>query len=245
MRGLFAIYRRELAGLFFGPLAWVLLALAFLLNGYLFALYLKTAGGDVDIAVRLALGESWAFWALLILVPPLLTMRMISEESKSGILEFLLTAPVSDAAVVVGKFLAATTFLALMWSSVFVYALTLASLGVAPDPGVLLGGFIGAVLASALFCAVGLLASCFTNTPVLAAFAAVLVNLGLVIAPLLGGLSDEPWVRRAVRQVDVLDHHKNSFLLGVFDTSYALFFVAWTIMVLFLTVRALETRRWA
>lgn len=245
MRGLVAIYRRELAGLFFGPLAWVLLALAFFLNGYLFILYLKTSGGDVDVSVRLALGDSWIFWALLILVPPLLSMRMISEESRSGILEFILTAPVSDAAVVVGKFLAATTFLGIMWSSVFVYALMLSSLGVAPDLGVLIGGFIGALLVSALFCAVGLFASCLTNTPVLAAFAAVLLNLGIVIAPLLSGLSDDPLVRRAIRRIDVLDHHKSSFLLGVFDTSYAVFFVAWTILVLFLTVRALETRRWA
>jgi ABC-2 type transport system permease protein len=245
MRGLVAIYRREMAGLFFGPLAWALLSLAFFLNGYLFVLYLKGSAGSVDLAVRLALGESWAFWALQILVPPLLTMRMVSEESRSGIIEFLLTAPISDAAVIGGKFLAATTFMALMWSSVFLYALVLVSLGIAPDLGVLLGGFLGAVLASALFSAVGLLASALTNTPVLAAFAAVLANLAIVIAPLLSKLSDDPALRRAVRRVDVIDHHTNSFLLGVFDTSYAVFFVAWTALAVFLAVRALETRRWA
>jgi ABC-2 type transport system permease protein len=245
MRGILAIYRREMAGLFYGPLAWVLLALAFVLNGYLFVLYLKSSGGNVDLAVRLALGESWAFWVLLILVPPLLTMRMVSEESKSGILEFLLTAPISDMAVIVGKFLAATTFMALLWSGVFLYALVLRSLGVAPDMGVLVGGWLGAVLASALFSAVGLLASALTNTPVLAAFAAVLANLVIVIAPLLSNLSDDPALRRAVRRIDVIDHHTNSVRLGVFDTSYAVFFVAWTALAIFLTVRALETRRWA
>ncbi|MDZ4772248.1 MAG: ABC transporter permease subunit [Planctomycetota bacterium] len=245
MRGLLAIYRREMAGLFFGPLAWVLLALVFLLNGYLFVLYLKSSGGNVDTAVRLSLGDSWAFWVLLILVPPLLTMRMVSEESKSGLLEFLLTAPISDASVIVGKFLAATTFLALMWSAVFVYAGALSTLGAAPDTGVLIGGWIGAVLASALFSAVGLLASALTNTPVLAAFGAVLMNLVIVIAPLLSNLSDDPVFQRAIRHIDVIDHHTNSFLLGLFDTSYAVFFVAWTVLFLFLTVRALETRRWA
>jgi ABC-2 type transport system permease protein len=245
MRGILAIYRREMAGLFFGPLAWLLLALAFVMNGYLFVLYLKGSGGNVDYAVRLALGESWAFWMLLILVPPLLTMRMVSEESRSGILEFLLTAPISDMAVITGKFLAATTFMALLWSGVFLYAIVLQSLGVAPDMGVLLGGWLGAVLASALFSAVGLLASALTNTPVLAAFGAVLANLAIVIAPLLSNLTDDPAVRRAVRHIDVIDHHKNSFLLGLFDTSYAVFFVAWTALFVFLTVRALETRRWA
>lgn len=245
MRGLFAIYRRELAGLFYGPLAWVLLALALLLNGYLFVLYLKNGAGSVDDAVQLALGRSWMFWFLIVLVPPLLTMRMVSEESRSGILEFLLTAPITDAAVVVGKFLAATTFLSILWAPIFLYALGLSSLGVAPDAGGLLGGYMGAVLVSGLFAAVGLFASALTNTPVLAAFVAVLANAAILCAPLLAGLSDDPRLRQAIRHIDVVDHHTNSFLLGVFDTSYAVFFVAWTAFALFLTVRVIETRRWA
>jgi len=79
----------------------------------------------------------------------------------------------------------------------------------------------------------------------LAAFGAVLMNLVIVIAPLLSNLSDDPVFQRAIRHIDVIDHHTNSFLLGLFDTSYAVFFVAWTVLFLFLTVRALETRRWA
>lgn len=244
MRGVLAIWRRELAGLFVTPLAWVLLFLAFLLDGYMLLSYLELGRGDVDLAVRLALGDSWLFWTLLVLFPPLLTMRMISEEARSGMLEFLLTAPVSDAAVVLGKFLAATTFMAILWSSVFVYALVLASVGVAPDPGILIGGFLGAVLTSALFTAIGLLSSSLTDAPILATFAAVLANIVVVLAPVLGRLLDAPWARFLVARVDVLDHHKNSFLWGVFDTAYAAFFVAWTAFALFLVVRSLEARRW-
>jgi ABC-2 type transport system permease protein len=238
------IYRREIAGLFFGPLAWLLLALAFLLNGYLFVFYLKFAGGDVDVAIRASLGESWPFWALLILFPPLLTMRMISEESRTGLLEFLLTAPVSDAAVVVGKFLAAVTFLGILWACIFIYAFTLARLGMAPDPGVLVGGWIGALLVSGFFCAIGLFASSLTNTPVLSAFAAVLLNLAIVISPLLAQMSGQRWLRNVIERIDVLDHHKNAFMLGVLDSSYVVFFVAWTGLFLFMTVRMLEARRW-
>ena len=83
-----------------------------------------------------------------------------------------------------------------------------------------------------------------TSTPVVAAFAAVIANLALVTAPLLGGLSDQPFVRRAVARIDVLDHHKSAFLAGVLDTSYFAFFVAWTLVFLFLAVRAVEARRW-
>lgn len=244
MRGVLAITRRELAGLFVGPLAWALLFIAVLLQGWLFVLYLKTSGGDVDLALRLTLGESFVFWALMILVPPLLTMRMISEESRTGILEFLLTAPVSDAAVVTGKFVAALTFLAILWGTAFAYGLVVASLGVAPDWGALAGGWIGAVLCSALFCAIGLCASASTSTPIVAAFGAIVVNLVVVTAPLLAGLSDQPWVRRAVARVDVIDHHKGAFLVGVLDTSYVVFFLAWTAWFVFLAVRAVEARRW-
>lgn len=244
MRGLVAITRRELAGLFVGPLAWALLFIAVLLQGYLFVVYLRTFGGDVDVALRYALGESFVFWALLVLLPPLVTMRMISEESRSGILEFLLTAPVSDAAVVIGKFCAALAFLALFWSTTFVYGLVVASLGYAPDWGALAGGWIGAVLCSAFFVGVGLFASAVTSTPIVAAFGAIVLNLVFVIAPLLVGYSDQTWVRRAVARVDVIDHHKSAFLAGVIDTSYVVFFAAWTAFFVFLAVRAVEARRW-
>ncbi len=244
MKGLGAIYRRELAGLFVGPLAWVLLFIATLLQGWLFVLYLRSSGGDVDIALNWTLGESWVFWALVILAPPLLTMRMISEESRTGILEFLLTAPVTDAAVVAGKFLAAASFMALLWATVFVYAGVLGSLGMPPDWGLLAGAWLGACLASALSCAVGLLASSLTSTPIVAAFGAIVANLVLILAPLLSGLSDQPWVRRAIARVDVIDHHKNAFLAGVIDSAYLAFFLAWTALFLFLAVRVVEARRW-
>jgi len=244
LRGFLAITRRELAGLFVGPLAWALLFIAVLLQGWLFVLYLKSLGGDVDLALRWTLGESWVYWALLILVPPLLTMRMISEESRTGILEFLLTAPVTDAAVVTGKFVAALVFLALLWSGAFVYGLVVASLGVPPDWGTLFGGWIGAVLCSGLFVGVGLFASSITSTPIVAAFGAIVLNLVFVTAPLLAGLSDQPWVRRAVASVDVIDHHKGAFLTGVLDTSYVVFFVSWSGFFVFLAIRAVEARRW-
>lgn len=244
MKGLVAIYRRELSGLFFGPLAWVLLCIALLLNGYLFTLYLKGAEGDLDVATRLSLGDSFVFWALVVLVPPLLTMRMISEESRSGMIEFLLTAPVSDAAVVGGKFLAATTFMALLWGAVFVYAATIAAVGPRPDWGALCGGWTGALLVSGLFTAIGLFASSLTSTPIVAAFAAIVFNLVLVLAPLLAGLSDAPWVSRAVAHVHVIDHLKSAFLIGVVDSAYVVFFAAWTALFLFAAVRALEARRW-
>jgi ABC-2 type transport system permease protein len=244
MRGFLAIYRRELAGLFVGPLAWVLLCIALALNGFVFVLYLKLSGGDLDVATRYELGESFVFWVVIMLFPPLLTMRMISEEARSGMLEFLLTAPVSDLAVVCGKFAAALTFMALLWLCVPVYVLTAGAVGPSPDWGMAVGGWIGATLASALFCSVGILSSSLTGTPVVAATAAAIANIVIVIFPLLARMSDAAWVASAVSRIDVKQHLASSFLIGVVDSSYALFFAAWTALFLFMAVRAVEARRW-
>ena len=244
MRGFGAIYRRELAALFLGPLAWTLLCIALFLNGYLFLLYLRGSGGDIDLALRFSLGESFLFWALCVLFPPLLTMRMLSEEARSGMLEYLLTAPVGDLAVICGKFAAALSFMALLWGTVFFYAGVLAWQGAPIDWGVVAAGWLGAVLCSALFCGPGLWMSSLTATPVVAAFAAVVLNLVVVLLPLLAGLSGINALAFASDSVDVPRHLRSAFLFGVVDTAYVAFFAVWTAFFLFLSTRALEARRW-
>ena len=241
MRGLTAIWRRELAALFLGPLAWTLLFLAFLFVGPLFVQQLQREGGDVDQSLRFTLV---LMFYVAVIAAPLVTMRMISEESRGGLLEYLLTAPVADAAVVTGKFLAATSFFAILAGVVFVLALALAWQGVPPDFGTLVTGWIGVVLASGLFCAIGLLASSLTSTPIVAAFAAVVLDLVLVLAPQLARLSSAGWVGRAVSRIDVTDHLSSSFLRGSIDSAHVVFFVAWSALCLFFAVRAVETRRW-
>lgn len=241
MRGLLPIWRRELSALFLGPLAWTLLCIAFLFVGLNFVENLKRGGGDVDQALRYA--QVLTFY-VAVFAAPLVTMRMISEESKGGLLEYLLTAPVADAAVVTGKFLAATSFFAILAAVVFVQALALASQGVPPDLGTLVAGWLGVVLASGLFCAIGLLASSLTSIPLVAAFAAVVLDIVLVLAPQLARLSPEPWVARAVSRIDVTDHLSSSFLRGSIDSAHAVFFLAWTALFLFFAVRAIEMRRW-
>jgi ABC-2 type transport system permease protein len=244
MRGFLTIYVRELRGLAIGLWSWVLLAIALGLNAFFFLAFLKEMGGDVDDSLRFTLGGSVPYWAFMVFFPPLLTMRMISEESRSGMLEFLLTAPVSDGAVVCGKLLAATTFMAVRWGSVLLYALTLGALGTSPDWGPVLGGYLGSVLTSGLFCGVGILASASTNTPLLAAFLAFIANLFILLLPLLGSLTEASWLHALVTKVDVIAHFQKSFLVGVFDTAQVSFFLCWTALFVFFAVRLVETRRW-
>ena len=261
MSGTITIFRREFAGLFLSPLAWVLLLVSLFVNGFFFVLLLHQSGGDMGVALGGALGGAWPFWYFLVFLPPLLCMRLIAEEAHSGTLEYLLTAPVTDVAVVVGKFLAATAFMGVLWLSVLVYALRIDAGGVTPDWGPVLGGYLGAVLASGLFVAIGLFASSLTSTPMIAAFLAFMACLWWLILPQVGALvframralladvaggvdTAREWFFGALNTMDVVAHFQASFLIGVFDTSEVVFFLTWTALFLFLTVRSLETRRW-
>lgn len=248
MSGFAAVYRRELAGLFLSPLAWILFCLAIFYNAFFFVSVLgDEAGGEVNTALALLLGGGWPFWILNALLAPLITMRMISEESRSGLLEFLLTAPVSDAAVVVGKALAASTFLALVWAFVPVCGLAVHLLGAPPDWGMLLVAWLGAVLVSALFVSIGLVCSAASGTPLVAAFLAMVVNVVLVFLPILGQRAAGRTAGAlgwAIEKVDVMAHYQGSFQSGALDSAHVFFFVAWILAMLFLAVRLVELRRW-
>ncbi len=247
MSGTWTIFRRELAGLFFGPLAWVLLCAALLLNGALFVWYVGSSSGDVDLSVSLILGMAAPYWAVMAVLPPLLTMKMISEESRAGLLEFLLTAPVSDWAVVLGKLLAATAFMSLLWASTLLYGVAVASLGAPPDWPVLFGAYIGAVITSGLFCGIGMVASAGTSTPLLAAFLAFVFNVVLLLLPFLkdlAGAEPDNWRGAFFRRIDVGSRLQGSFTMGVIDTSHLVFFLVWTAFCVFLATRLVESRRW-
>jgi ABC-2 type transport system permease protein len=261
VRGALIVCRRELVGLFYSPLAWILLVVALFVNGIFFVAYLGESNGDVSDMLNLALGGAWPFWALLVFLPPLLAMRMVAEEARTGTLEFLLTAPVSDAAVISGKFLAATAFMSVLFGSVLLYAVAIAALGVQPDWGPVLGSYLGAVLCSALFVSISLFSSTLTNTPLVAAFLAFMANLWWLVLPFLatlvmsqvtgllsswtGGLErSQALVVGALERMDVMSHFRVSFQRGVFDSAEVVFFLSWTAFFLFLTVRTLEARRW-
>ncbi|QDU84772.1 ABC-2 family transporter protein [Planctomycetes bacterium Pla163] len=251
--GTWIVFRRELVGLFLQPLAWILLLLASLFQGLMFtSVYLPGQGGDVHRAALALLGGTEMFWILALVMTPLVTMRMISEEARSGVLEFLLTAPVPDVSVVLGKLLAATSFMGILWGSGFLPLIVSTIGGVPPDWSHLLVAYFGMVLVSALFCAVGLTMSALCATPILAAFLAFLANLALMLSGIALRLTDavpEEVVPRAaiewiVDKFDVVGRFQVSFVAGVLDSAHVAFFLAWTMAFVFLAVRMLEMRRW-
>jgi ABC-2 type transport system permease protein len=247
VRGFRTIFARELAALFLSPLAWILLGATFLYDAFFFLYALERGtGGEVNGAL-LYMHEG-PFWLLVVILPPLLTMRMISEEARSGMLEFVLTAPVGDASVVVGKALAATTFMALAAAVPQLFGLLVTLLGASPDWGQLAAQWLGAVLVSGLFCALGILSSASSGTPLVAAFLAIVANIVLVFLPLLAPFLARGRLRGLVgwmlEKLSIQEHFRGSFLTGALDSAHVVFFLAWILALLFLSVRRVETKRW-
>ncbi len=209
---------------------------------------------------------------LMILVPPILTMRCFAEEKRTGSIEVLLTAPVRDHEIVVGKWLASVAFFGLLWLPTLFILLALredAFLGADLAFGPTLSGYLGIALVGSLLLAVGCFTSSLTDNQLLASlaamlFAALLLFVPGFVAPHLAesgiaqaadtapvGAFDrvlefarEEVLIPLVRQVDVLDHLTNWFFRGVINSAHVVFYVVGTAVFLFLTTRSLEARRW-
>ncbi|MBZ0296528.1 MAG: ABC transporter permease, partial [Anaerolineae bacterium] len=165
MRGTWLIFRREVAQYFVSPAAYLIGAGFLLLTGFIF-------NNDLVLSVTVkaaspAVVPSFLSFALIFFAP-LLTMRMLAEEEREGTLELLLTAPVNDSAIVLGKFLAAWFFYSVLLAATLIYQIILASIS-QPDLGHAAGAYYGIWLYGGATLAVGLLFSALTENQVIAA----------------------------------------------------------------------------
>jgi len=235
---------REVESLFFSPLAYIVLTVFLVLSGFSFVIALGAAGGIVSDTLALFLGDGPFFWICLVAVPPLVTMRLVAEERRSGTLEVLLTAPVRDRDVILAKFLGALVFQAFLWAPTLVYVRILRGYGALPDPGQLLTSYVGIALATALLTAAGLLFSTRTSNQIVAAVSALTFNILLLFVPVL--LQGERFAAlgRALASVSIVEHFATAFGKGLLDTGVLAFYVVGTAGLLVLATRSLEARRW-
>ncbi|MEC7240653.1 MAG: ABC transporter permease subunit [Myxococcota bacterium] len=236
MKTTLAIYRRELSAFFNSALAYIAIPLFLLLVG-LFSLYLD----DLFDRGMAHMGSVFRWMALfLVLLIPAITMRMLAEERRSGGLELIQTLPVSDAQIVLGKFLAALTVIWLGLALTLSYPITLSRVG-ALDWGPVVGGYVGLALMSAGYCAIGLAVSAFTKSQILAFLGA----MTLCLVPYAMGffLEQVPasWVP-LVQQLS-FDYHFSSLARGVLDTRNLIFYISVVLLALHVAVFALEERR--
>ena len=230
------IARRELNAYFLSPLAYVVLAGFALVHGLLFVISLSRAQFDPDLRVMQAFWDT--LW-LLMFAAPVVTMRLISEEVGTGTIQTLLTAPVTHAEVVLGKYLGALIFTMVMVLPLGLEVAFVSS--VSPlDFGPVMAGLLGVFLVAGQFLALGVLCSCFTRAQIVSAVLTLVALLALFVLWKLVG-DGAPGAARALRYV-APPMHFMSFIRGVVDTRDLVYFAATTVWVLYLSVRVLEYR---
>ncbi|MBX3353118.1 MAG: ABC transporter permease subunit [Phycisphaeraceae bacterium] len=237
MRGVLAIASREFAGFFRQPMGWVVIALYLALSGAVFALGSLQPGSPATLRGFFAV-STW----LLLFVAPAASMRLLADEQRVGTLEPLMTSPVSDWAIVVGKYLGAAGFLLAMLAPTLVYVGVL-EVFADPDYGPIGAGYLGLVLVGALYLSVGLLFSTLTDSQIVAFLASLFFFLLLRIATLQGAAYlGDPWAQYLYPLS--IDMRMGDFAKGVIDTSHVVFFLVASAWFLVLSGAMLTLRRW-
>jgi ABC-2 type transport system permease protein len=237
MRALFAICGREYASMFRIPLGWVVVALFVCLSSLYFMIRVVIPGGPATM--REVFG---VWWALLLFLCPSVSMRLFSEELRTGTIETSLTAPVADGVLVVGKYLASVLFLLTMLLPTLVYVGILGWLA-RPDYGPVLSGYAGLLLLGMLYLAVGALASASTSSQTLAFLGTL---FGLLLLDVLPAQLAPRLPEKFAKVVYMMSPNLRAtdFYRGLIDTSHIAFFLGASVWFLVLAALVLQSRRW-
>ncbi len=232
------IMRRELGAYFNSPIAYVVISVFLVLSAFLFfnALFLQQ---------QAELRELFdGFWTTLLvaILGPAITMRLFAEERSNDTLELLLTMPVTDWDIVLGKYLAALVLFGYAMLAMGCFAVTVAWLGPL-DKGAAFAGFVGLFLTTATYMAIGLMASAFTKNQIVAFLMAVTMCLLLWLVGKVVQVMP-PSIQPFVDWIGV-DNHIGNMARGVFDTRDILYFFSIIASCLLVTQTTLESRRWS
>ena len=249
-----AVFKKEMRLYFVSPIAYAVFAIFTLISGWFFynvfafytlvsmqAAFNPMMARDLSVTEGVIRPLFQNISVIMLLMMPILTMRLFAEEKKSGTIELLLTYPVRDGEVLVGKYLAALTIFLGMLALTAVYpALVLWTAGL--EWGPLLTGYLGLILQGGAFIAVGILISSLTENQIVAAVA----TFGtLLIFWVISWAADSAGAAfgRILSHLSLTEHFE-SFAKGVLDTKDVIYYLNLTILSLFLTLRSLEAKRW-
>ncbi len=246
---IFTLAAREVRSLFLSPLAWCILAISLFILGYLFLsqvdLYLQAqsrlllmdnAPGVTEVVVMPVFANATV---ILLLVMPLLTMRLVSEERRNQTLSLLLSAPISMTEIIIGKYLGIMAFICVLLLSIMLMPLSLLA-GSMPDWGMVFSGFIGLALLLASFAAAGLYMSTLTAQPVVAAVGTFGLLLLLWIIDWAGTRQDQ--ASNVLHYLSLLKHYQ-SLLKGVINTQDIIYYLLFIVTFLVLSIRRLDADR--
>jgi ABC-2 type transport system permease protein len=246
MRNIWTIARREFKLYFSSPVAYAVSCVILGTLGIFFYLNLKAAAADTSYVpgVGATLGP---LAVMLVLLTPAITTRLLAEERRLGTIELLLTAPIRDWELVIGKWLGAFLMVLVIIILSLVFPLVLTQL-VEPgiDYGPVISGYLGIILMAASLIAVGVLVSSFFNNQI-AAFAVtlgVMIFLWWIIGPIAQFASGASAGSQIISYLDFQGHYFNTLMQGVIEIKDIVYYLSLTILALFFGSVSVEIRRW-
>jgi len=235
MNNTLTICKRELGAYFNSPVAYVVITAFLVACGILYFLQVFLVG-------EASLRDFFAITPLIfIFFAPAVAMRLLAEEKKSGTIALLITMPVRDWEVVLGKFLAALAVMGVGIGLTVAYPLTISRFGDL-DWGTVLGGYIGLLMMGGAYLAIGLMASSWTKNQVVAFIYAFAITFALFLAGKLIPLM--PAALAPVIEYVSLDAHFTNIARGVLDSRDVIYYLSLIGACLFLATQALDSRRW-
>jgi gliding motility-associated transport system permease protein len=258
MRATWIVFAREMRSYFVSPVAYTLL-LAFLgLAGWYFWFFLSSfvqAAARLTeqammfqqlppvLNVNLSVVRPWFNLTsqLLLFLAPIITMRLLADERGTGRIDLLLSAPVTDLQLVLGKYFAGVALCGIFLLPTLVYPALLYHYG-DPEIGPILAGYLGLLLDSMALIAVGLLVSSLTGSQVVAAAGSFGIVILFWVLGLVAGGEGTAW-HAALSSVSMLEHFSD-FARGVIETRHLVYYLTFTGFMLFLTLRSLQSVRW-
>jgi ABC-2 type transport system permease protein len=254
MRNILAIAHKELRSYFASPIAYVVIGLFALFYGYFFALMLQVfvrnsmnmgqmGGGQqpMNINQDMLRPVLQNVTILLLFVLPAITMRTYAEERRSGTIELLLTSPVSDIEILLGKFLGALSLYGTMLAVTFIHVGILFVYG-NPELKPILTAYLGLLLLGGSFIAVGMFVSTLTTNQIVAYIITFSVLLMLWVISWLGSISTGTFTD-ITNYLSIVDHF-DDFSKGVIDTTHLIYYFSVMTFSLYLTVRSVDSERW-
>jgi ABC-2 type transport system permease protein len=252
-----AIVERELRTYFISPIAYVVLTIFVFLSGIFFRAILsqvmqyamvstmqaqQTGGATpIDMPGMISRGFLSTMSVILLFMIPMITMALFSEEKKRGTLELLLTSPLTDLQVVLGKFFAGAAFFLILLISTFLPIGVLYIYG-SPASGPILTAYLGLALYGLALVAIGLFISTLTENQIIAAVLSFGTIMVLWLIDVLA-TNAESTMKAVLTYLSILSH-LDDFMKGVLSTSNIIFYVSLMIVGLFLTYRSIDSLRW-
>lgn len=248
MKGTWTIAKREIQSFFMLPIAYVVLTVWLLYFGSVLVMLAQAFAGSPGAGgpglLTSFFGGTTLFYIPLLIFAPALTMRLMAEESSSGTLEPLLTAPVNDWSIVLGKYIAAMAFWCTLWGATPLYFWIVNSFGNdVVDLGVMGSTYLGLFSIGLLYMAVGLFMSTVSKSQIVAALLTFLV-LGLLLLIGLFAYFAQGDEERAVYEYLSVWGQMATFAKGIIDTRFLVFDVTVAALAVFASVRVVQSNRW-